>query len=134
MDEHELASRVVEMVDEVAYQRHIQRVKRLHLELGGRRTIDLDRLREDFRRSARGTVAEEAELCVRVLPVHRRCRGCAQTFEAPAETQHASGANTGPAGTPDLPCPTCGHPHTEAIDGDEVRLMDMEVDVLDVSA
>jgi hydrogenase nickel incorporation protein HypA/HybF len=118
MDEHELASRVVEMVDEVAYRRRVHRVVRLHVEVGGRRSLDLESLKDNFELCARGTVAEDAELCVRILPVHRHCQGCGNTFEADSH---------------DLPCPRCGHPHTEALDGEEARLVDMEVDTEIVS-
>ena len=127
MVERELAARIVEMVDEAAYRRAVQRVVRVHVELGGRHVLDLEDLQHNFQQAAHATVAEGAELCVRVLPVHRHCRGCGGNFEA-ARNLRPTGANTGEAGAPDIPCPTCGHPHTEALDGEETRLVDMEIE------
>jgi Zn finger protein HypA/HybF involved in hydrogenase expression len=48
-----------------------------------------------------------------VLPVRHHCQGCGNNFEA-SSSEH--------------PCPQCGHPHTEMIGGEELRLLDMEVD------
>lgn len=113
MEAHEIVSVVLELVDDEAYSHAARRVSRVHLALGGRRAIDLEQLKRDFERSARGTVAEGAELCIEVLPVHRHCQGCGKTFLAEGHDQ---------------PCPACGHPHTEPLDGEEARLVDIVVD------
>ena len=132
MVERELAARVVEMVDVAAYRHAVPRVVRVHVELGGRHVLDLEELKHSFQQASHATVAEGAELCLRVLPVHRRCRNCGGKFEA-ARDSRPTGANTGEAGAPDVPCPACGHPHTEALDGEEMRLVDMEIET-DVKA
>ena len=127
MVERELAARIVEMVDEAAYRHAVQRVVRVHVELGGRHVLDLDDLQHNFQQAAHATVAEGAELCLRVLPVHRHCSGCGSNFES-ARDLRPTGANTGEAGAPETPCPKCGHPDTEALDGEEARLVGMEIE------
>ena len=113
MDEHEMASQVLEIIDRAAYRNAVHHVVAVHLEIGGRRGLNLDRLIHDFEVAARGTVAEGARLEVRVLPVRHHCHNCGSEFEADAS---------------DRPCPRCGHPHTEAVSGEEARVVDMEVD------
>ncbi len=112
MDEHELASQVLAAVDEAAYRNSATRISTVHLAIGGRRVLDIDRLQAIFASAAHGTVAEGAQLSVKVLPVRHRCQNCGNNFEA-------SGAES--------PCSECGNPHTEMIGGEELRLLDMEL-------
>ncbi len=112
MDEHELASQVLAAVDDAAYRNSATRISTVHLAVGGRRVLDIDRLQAVFATAARGTVAEGALLSVKILPVRHHCQNCGNNFEA-------SGA--------ERPCPDCGHPHTEMIGGEELRLLDMEL-------
>jgi hydrogenase nickel incorporation protein HypA/HybF len=112
MDEHELASQVLAAVDDAAYRNSVSRISTVHLAIGGRRVFDLDRLHADFAVAARGTVAEGAQLSVKILPVRHHCQNCGHTFDG-----------TGI----DCPCPECDHPHTEMIGGEELHLTDMEL-------
>ena len=112
MDEREIASSVLAVVDQAAYQHSANRIAIIHLAIGGRRVFDPARLQAAFAQAARGTVAEGAELAVKVLPVRHRCMNCGLTFDA---------------GPIDTSCPNCIHPHTEMIGGEELRLLDVEV-------
>jgi hydrogenase nickel incorporation protein HypA/HybF len=113
MDERELASQVLAAVDEAAFRNSATRVSTVHLAIGGRRVFNLDRLQEVFATAARGTVAEGAELSVKVLPVRHHCRNCGHDFDSSGEER---------------PCSECGNPQTEMIGGQELRLLDMELD------
>jgi hydrogenase nickel incorporation protein HypA/HybF len=112
MDEHELASQVLAAVDDAAYRNSATRISAVHLAVGGRRVLDLDRLQIVFATAARGTVAEGARLCIKVLPVRHHCRNCGNDFEASQAER---------------PCPECGHPYTEMIGGEELQLLHMEL-------
>jgi hydrogenase nickel incorporation protein HypA/HybF len=113
MDEHELASQVLAAVDDAAYRNSATRISTVRLAVGGRRVLDLDRLQAIFASAARGTVAEGAQLAVKVLPVRHHCQNCGVNFEATRA---------------ECPCPECGHPRTMMIGGEELRLLDMELD------
>jgi len=113
MDEHELVSQILAAVDETAYRNSASRVVGIHLAVGGRRAFDLDSLSDDFNRATRGTVAEGAKLFVKVLPVRHHCRNCGFEFDASSQ---------------ECPCPECGHPHTEMVSGEELRLVDVVLD------
>src|SRR5579862_5692378 len=112
MDERELANHVLELADQTAYQHAAQRIVSIHLSIGGRRVIDLKRLTSIFEHVARGTVAEGAALQVKVLPVRHHCRNCGTDFD-------------GTVG--EVPCPECGHPHTEFVGGEEIRVLEIRM-------
>lgn len=113
MDERELANHVLEVADRTAYQNAAQRVVSIRLSIGGRRVIDLKRLASVFECAARGTVAEGATLQVNVLPVRHHCRNCGADFEGTVA---------------DVRCPECDHPHTEFIGGEEIRVLEIQMD------
>jgi Zn finger protein HypA/HybF involved in hydrogenase expression len=50
---------------------------------------------------------------VKVLPVRHHCRNCGADFNGTSS---------------DVPCPECGHPHTEPVGGEEIRVMEIQVD------
>jgi hydrogenase nickel incorporation protein HypA/HybF len=110
MTERELANRVVDLVDESAYQSHATRVTAIRLGIGSRRNFDLPTLTVEFQRVARGTVAEGARLDVHVLTQHRRCRACGYEFDSDSGEQ----------------CPECGAPRTRPIGGEELRIEQIE--------
>ena len=113
MTERELANQVLEAVDRAAYQNAVHHVSRVRIAVGVRRHFDFELLDHTFADAARGTVADGAKLLVKLLPVKRSCHGCGRTFEGSAR---------------DLGCPHCGHAYTEALTGEEVKLLDIEVD------
>jgi len=113
MDEREIANHVLTIVDQAAYRIEARRILGIHLAVGGRRVFDLDRLCSTFSEAARGTVAEGAQLFVKVLPVRHHCQNCGENFEASST---------------DCACRQCGHPHTEMMGGEELRLVDVEID------
>ena len=113
MDEREIVSSVLAVVDQAAYRHAAGRILGVHLAIGGRRVFDPNRLQTAFSEAARGTVAEGAQLFVKVLPVRHHCRNCGNDFEG---------------GGGETPCPECNHPRTEFVGGEELRLLDMELE------
>jgi hydrogenase nickel incorporation protein HypA/HybF len=113
MDEREVANHVVDLVDQAAYRNAVRRVVTVRLAIGGRRALDFERLQLTFDEVSRGTVADGARLVLELLSVLRHCLSCGEDFQATAA---------------DCPCPACGHPHTEARSGFEVRVLDMDVE------
>ena len=113
MDEREIANHVLAVVDQAAYKNSAARIVGVHLAIGGRRVFNPDRLQTVFAEVARGTVAEGARLFVKVLPVRRHCQNCGHDFEGDRN---------------ESPCPECKHPRTEMVGGEELRLLDMDLD------
>lgn len=113
MEERELVSHVLRIIDEAAYRIAARRILGVHLAVGGRRVFDFDRLHSVFSDAARGTVAEGAQLFVKVLPVPHHCQNCGDNFEAT---------------TSDCPCPRCNHLHTIVVGGEELRVLSLEIE------
>lgn len=113
MDERELANSVLTIVDQTAYRLAARRILGVHLVVGGRRNFNYQELQASFHAAARGTVAEGAQLFIDILPVLHHCQNCAHNFDA---------------GSTECPCPECGHPHTEMIGDEELRLLELDLD------
>ena len=113
MEEYELVSHVLRIIDQTAYRFAARRILGVHLAVGGCRVFDFDRLHSVFSDAARGTIAEGAELSVKVLPVPHHCQNCGDNFEATKS---------------DCPCPRCNHLHTEVVGGEELRILSLEIE------
>jgi hydrogenase nickel incorporation protein HypA/HybF len=113
MDERNLANYLLELADRTAYKHSAQRIVSIDVAIGGCRILDPARLSDTFGEIAHGTVAEGAILRIKVLPVRRHCQNCGSDFEATAK---------------DVPCPECSHPHTEPSGGEEIRVLEMQID------
>src|SRR2546430_14117827 len=113
MDERELTNYLLAIVDQTAYRLAARRILGVHLAIGGRRKFDYQALQITFHDAARGTVAEDAQLFVDVLPVRHHCQKCGYTFDTTCV---------------ECACPECGHPHTEMIGGGEGCLLDFDLD------
>lgn len=113
MDEWELASQIIDLVDQAVFRQHLGRVKSVRLAIGGRRHIDIWRLGHTFSLAAKGTVAQQAKLAVELLPVRHHCCNCGFDFES---------VNL------EMQCLRCSHPRTEASSGEELRLLEIETD------
>ena len=113
MDERELANQLVAALDHAAYRMSARRILTVHLAVGCRRVVDIERLCSVFHDVSSGTVAENAQLFVKVLPVSHHCQRCGCDFDGSSA---------------DCPCTECGHPHTEMKGGEELLLLDMEID------
>jgi hydrogenase nickel incorporation protein HypA/HybF len=114
MTERELAKRVLAAFDRAAYTNAVHHVSRVRIAVGGRRHFDFELLDRTFADAARGTVADGARLLVKLLSVIRHCQRCGATVEGSAQ---------------DLGCRACGNAHTEAVNGEEVKLLDIELDI-----
>src|SRR5262249_15847681 len=93
MHELSLMRSAIGLVEEQAARERCSRVRRVHLEVGALCSVEVAALSFCFDLAARGTVAENASLEIRVEPGRRRCAGCG------SEVVIASRLDA---------CPTCG--------------------------
>ncbi|HZQ91009.1 MAG TPA: hydrogenase maturation nickel metallochaperone HypA [Terriglobales bacterium] len=113
MDEREMAAHVLEVVDQAAYRNSAHRVLSVRVEIGGRRHLDPLGIMRHFQQAARNTVASGARLVIEFLPVRRHCASCGADFLGDLR---------------DVPCPQCRYPHTGAVSGEELRVVNIEVE------
>jgi hydrogenase nickel incorporation protein HypA/HybF len=108
---HELGI-AMEVVDAVAARAAGARVKRVVLEVGALTAVLPDALKFCFELSTQGTPIEGAALDIRELPGRARCRACAEEL-----------ALLRPFGR----C-ACGGTDLDWLAGDELRIMEVEVE------
>jgi len=111
MHESQLARRVLEVVLARAEEVGARRVRGVCGRLGELEALSADALKFHFQARARGTLAENAELAIRLQHVEARCRTCQRTY------------------LPDhvLLCPTCG-----SIEGDLLGEVGLVVESLEI--
>lgn len=109
MHEYALACSIVELAEEAARTRRVQRVT---LEIGDLSGVLADAITFCFEEVAKGTAVEGAVLDIRRIEGRARCRDCGETFETPAFY---------------TPC-ACGSLDVERLQGEELNLKSLELE------
>jgi hydrogenase nickel incorporation protein HypA/HybF len=112
MHEHSISHSLLARVLEACARRRAAAVKSIRIELGVLSGYDARHLVESFAIVAAGTLAEGARIDVVPVPLRVHCPACDGDSTVTADN---------------LDCPLCFHPDTLLIDGDEVRLADVEL-------
>jgi hydrogenase nickel incorporation protein HypA/HybF len=108
-----LAQSVVEIVEDQARRDTFTRVRTVRLSLGALSHVDPRALAFGFDVATRGTIAEGAVLAIDRPGGTGYCTDCCKTVEI---------------GAHDAPCPSCGGNKWMLVGGDEMRVVDLEVD------
>lgn len=108
-----LAQSIVELVEEHARRDSFTRVRTVRLAIGALSHVDPDAIAFGFDVVARGTVAEGAKLAIDRPRGTAYCTDCAKTVEVAAHGE---------------PCPSCGGFKWMLVGGDEMRVVDLEVE------
>ena len=101
------------MIERYAPTNGRARVKIVRLRIGELAGVVPESLRFCFEVASEGTVAQGAELQIEHVPLIGRCRACGADF-------HVEGYI--------FICPHCESPHVELISGDELEVVELEVE------
>ncbi len=112
MHEMSICEGIIQVIEEQAASQNFSAVQRVRLEIGPLAGIELEALQFSYDVVCRGTLAENSELEVIILPVKGWCMPCAE----PVTVKQRYDA-----------CPECGSYQVEITGGDELRIKDMEV-------
>lgn len=112
---HELAlcSSVVDVVRRQSEMHAFERVTAVRLEVGALSCVAPEALQFCFPAVARGTIAEGAALEVVRVPARAWCLDCAASVEIVERS---------------APCPSCGGHGLRIVQGEEMRVLDLEVE------
>jgi hydrogenase nickel incorporation protein HypA/HybF len=113
MHEMSIAQSIVELIQEHAERDAFTRVLTVRLSLGALSQVDPRALEFGFDVVTRGTVAENAKLAIDRPPGKGYCADCEKTVEIAAHGD---------------PCPACGGSQWMLVGGDEMRVVDLEVE------
>jgi hydrogenase nickel incorporation protein HypA/HybF len=112
MHEMALAQGIVEIVEEHAKRLGFPRIRRLRVAIGDLSHVEPRALAFGFDAASRGTAAEGAELALQRVPGRATCLDCGGTF---------------PLANRAAPCPECAGHKIIVIEGEEMRVLDMEI-------
>ncbi len=113
MHEMSIAVSVVDIVADYAKRNGADNVRRVVVEVGALSGVVPEALRFAYDEAAMGTVADGSELVIDAIPAAARCRACGHAF------------------VPDyhiFVCPACDGLETELTAGEELAVIEMEVD------
>ena len=113
MHEASIAISLVETVADLCRQQGYQEIERVRLKVGRAAGILPDALLFAFDMAKAGTVAANAELDIEYIPLNGRCRDCDSRFESHERYVFA--------------CPACRSSAIKITGGDEMQIVDMEV-------
>ena len=114
MHEVSLMMGILESVEKVARDAHAARVTRINLVLGEMTEVVPETLDFAFEALSEGTICEGADLEVRYVPPKSRCYDCGHVFSH--DRFHFA-------------CPACGSYSTELLEGREMLIENIEVDL-----
>ena len=112
MHEMALAQSIVALVEDKARAESFTRVRTIRLSIGALAHVDPRALEFDFDVVAKGTVAEGAALAIDRPRGTAWCTDCSEAVEVSAHGE---------------PCPKCGGFRWMLTDGDEMRVVELEV-------
>ena len=100
-------------VETIASDNHASRVTAIHLGVGPLSGVEGELLKNAYPMASANTVAEDAELLIRLMPVCVLCTRCEKESEVKPNR---------------LVCGHCGDWRTKLISGDELLLMRVELE------
>jgi len=112
---HELSicQALIEQVEAVAREASAIRVVQVQIGIGPLSGVEPQLLEQAFQLARAGSIAATASLLIDYLPIRVSCRECGQ--ETAAEVTN-------------LACGNCGNWHTTLVSGDEMLLLQVELD------
>lgn len=113
MHEASIAISLVETVTGLCQQEGYQSIERVRLKVGRAAGILPDALHFAFDVAKAGTIAGNAELHIEYIPLNGTCEECGLQFESDERYIYA--------------CPSCRSTAIKITGGDEMQIVDMEV-------
>ncbi|PCJ84881.1 MAG: hydrogenase nickel incorporation protein HypA [Thiotrichaceae bacterium] len=112
---HELAicQSLIDQVEDIALERNAQSVSLIIIAIGPLSGVEAPLLKNAYPLACIGTVAENSELVIELLPIRVKCMQCGSESEVLPNK---------------LICKKCGDWRTELVSGDEMMLMSVELE------
>ncbi|HKI83295.1 MAG TPA: hydrogenase maturation nickel metallochaperone HypA [Candidatus Krumholzibacteria bacterium] len=111
MHEAAFAISLLDQVLEQARLHSLSRITEVHVDLGLQLLVIPEALQTAFRAASRDTLAADARLSTKEVPIRAHCRSCASEY---------------PAALDEYRCPNCGRAEAELVAGHEMILVSLE--------
>jgi len=112
MHELSIAMSVIEIAEQHARRENASVITEVELDIGAQSGVMLDAFDFAMQAAVRGTMLENAEVRINTIPAEAQCTVCRHRF--PAEDLFS-------------PCPECGNPFSEVIQGRELKVKSLKV-------
>jgi hydrogenase nickel incorporation protein HypA/HybF len=113
MHEMSIAQSLIDIIQEEMERHQATSLKSVRLNIGQLSAVVPDSLSFCFQVITSGTPLEGAELIMDMVPLTGACRSCGETFEI---ENYA------------FICPKCGSPEIDTVSGQDLSIVEMEVD------
>lgn len=113
MHEISLCEMILQTLDEQSEIQHYRRVRSVTLEVGELAGVEIDALRFSFDVVVQGSLADQARLEIIEIPGRACCLHC--SLESAVQQRYQI-------------CPGCGHYQLQIIDGEQMRIKELEVE------
>jgi len=111
MHELRIIQDIFPTIEKASQENHLKSISKVHLKMGALRQIVPEFLKFAFTTVAKGTIAEEAELVIEIIPITVFCQNCQQKFKV-EENAYL--------------CPNCESTKLEILTGKEIVLESIE--------
>lgn len=113
MHELSIAMNIVEIAVENAVREQASRITSIELEIGAQSGVVIEALEFAMQSAVKGTMLENAEVTISLIPAVGKCTACGHEFE-PDELFS--------------PCPECGNPFSNMIKGKELKVKSLKIE------
>ena len=107
MHELSIAMNIVEIVEENAAAANCKAVSEIDLEIGSMSGVVIEALQFALEEAVKSSIMESARINIHEISARMKCIACAHEFE-PEDII--------------TPCPACGHPYSDDIQGREMKI------------
>jgi hydrogenase nickel incorporation protein HypA/HybF len=111
MHELSIIQNIFPIIENVAKENHLKIVNKVFLKVGGLRQVVLEFLQFAFTTVSKGTIAENADLIIELIPITVDCKNCQKQFTIEENVYI---------------CPSCDNTELEVLTGKEVVLDQIE--------
>ncbi len=115
MHELQVTESILNIVVKHAAQGNVKKVVNIHLEIGELSDLEDEWIQHYFDYLSKDTLAENAKLVIKRLPIVLQCDECAHSFEIDKQKMK------------EIQCPECGKQKYKLISGKEYYIKNMEV-------
>ncbi|MGZ9899417.1 hydrogenase/urease nickel incorporation protein HypA [Shewanella gaetbuli] len=113
MHEYSIVTALIEQCETLAKQHQANAVERVDIKIGLLSGVEPHLLSQAFETFKLDSLCANATLNIRIQPLILQCNDCSNQSEQSQRT---------------IICPQCGSHHTQIIDGEDMMLMQLELD------
>jgi hydrogenase nickel incorporation protein HypA/HybF len=119
MHELSVCQGLVKQLKQIAIEHHATNIEKVYLQVGPLAGIEPTLLQSAFSIASTDTLAEQAQMFIKTMPLLVRCKTCKEESEATLNN---------------LSCAACGDWHTELLSGDELLIERVEMQTRQLSS